>query len=474
MARANDIVFIITPSLWYERMYPSGILCLSSFLKTKGLDNIILDSKLSKNEIKREDRENLIVDEIFKINPKLVCFSATHKEFDEVIKINNKIKSANKNIITIVGGSQPTYRATDFLDNGFDFVCIGEGEKTLYEFAKEIINNTHNWNEIDGIAWKNGDLNVFNKKRALLSEDEINSVEIPAYDKIDNKYFDISGATIRGLILKGALLLTTRGCPFSCSFCGCNLIFGRKLRFKSFENIEKEIKYLKENYGIEGIWIVDDTFTIKKNHVIGVSKILKKYGILWGCQSRVNTIDEELIKIMKDSGCVQIDFGVESGSQRILDEIIHKGTKIDQIIESFRLVKNYKIRSLANFMIGLPTETCDDLKKTMELAETIDADEYVFSIATPLPGTELYDRVGEEISPNDYSLIDWNGSILTEKLNKSEIKDLEKILKTLQRKYLFKSIMKSFSVYNLKFYLCKGYKLKRIEFVTRYFIKSGN
>ncbi|MGZ7208617.1 MAG: B12-binding domain-containing radical SAM protein [Methanobacterium sp.] len=472
MVRANDVVFVISPSLWYERMYPSGILCLSSYLKNNGLDNIILDSKLSTKEINMEDREKLILDEILRIKPRLVCFSATHKEFDEVTNINYKIKSADNNIITIVGGSQPTYRPTDFLDNGFDFVCIGEGEKTVYEFANEVINDTKNWEHIDGIAWKKGQNNVFNKERALISEDEINSVEIPAYEKIDRRYFDISGAIIRGMILKGALLLTTRGCPFSCSFCGCNLIFGRKLRYKSLENVEKEIKYLKENFDIEGIWIVDDTFTINKKHVIGVSKILKKYNVVWGCQSRVNTLDEELVKIMKDSGCIQIDLGVESGSQRILNDIIHKGTKVEQIIESFKLLKKYKIRALANFMIGLPTETNDDLKKTMELAEKIEADEYVFSIATPLPGTELYDMVGVDISPNDYALIDWNGSILTEKLNKSDIKDIEKKLKMLRRKYLLKSIFKSISFRNLKFYFNKGYKLKRIKFTANYLIKN--
>jgi len=84
------------------------------------------------------------------------------------------------------------------------------------------------------------------------------------------------------LPLKGALLLTSRGCPFNCSYCGCNLIFGRKLRFRSFENIEAEVKFLKEKLGIEGIWIVDDTFTIKKEHAIGVALILKKYGLIWG------------------------------------------------------------------------------------------------------------------------------------------------------------------------------------------------
>lgn len=460
----EKIVFVINPSLWYERMYPSGILCLSGYLDFKGIPNIILDSKLSNKKVEFDKRELLIVDQILKLEPSLVCFSASHREYDEVLRMNETLKSKNHNIKTIIGGPQATYRPSDFLDHGFEFVCIGEGEETLYEFVQELFTGNKKWEKIKGLAWKNSEKSFFNEKRPLISEDKINLVKIPPFDKLDPKYFEMSGATIRGLILKGALLLTTRGCPFSCSFCGCNLIFGKKLRFKRLENIEKELKYLKEELGVEGIWIVDDTFTIKKDHVINVSKLLKKYDMVWGCQSRVNTLDKEIINIMKDCGCVQIDLGVESGSQRILNDIIHKKTDINQVKEAFKLLKEYGVRSLANFMIGFPTETCQDFKKTLELAKNIKADEYVFAIATPLPGTELYKMVGEEIKPEDYSLLDWNGSSLTDRLNKSEIPNISRTLKKIQRKYFLKSVKNSFFT-NLSFFIKKNNKEERIKFL---------
>ena len=276
---------------------------------------------------------------------------------------------------------------------------------------------------------------------------------------------------IRGLPLRGALLHTTRGCPYSCSFCGCNLIFGRNLRFRNLSVIEKEIKYLKEIKKIEGIWIIDDTFTINKEHIIGVAKILKKYNLIWGCQSRVNTINVELIRIMKENGCVQLDFGIESGSQRILDDIIGKRININQVINSFKLAKKYKIRTLANFMIGFPTETYNDLNKTIKLAKLIKADIYIFSIATPLPGTELYKMIGEEIKPEEYSLLDWNGGELTDRLNKSEIKNICEELNKINYYFFKTTLFRFFSIRNLILYFRLPNKFKRTYIVLKKLFK---
>ncbi len=472
MLRKEDIIFVVNPLLWYENMYPSGILYLSGYLKKMGFDNIILDSQLSQAKVGYSLREKLLLERIIQLNPRVVCFSSSHREFAEVVRMNYALKKANKDIFTIVGGSQPTYRFADFLDNGFDYSAIGEGEITLYEFVHEIFKGSSEWENINGLAWKSKGQIILNSPRTLMDEPKMNSLDVLPYDKIDQRYFDININIIRGLPLKGALLLTSRGCPFNCSYCGCNLIFGRKLRFRSFENIEAEVKFLKEKLDIEGIWIVDDTFTIKKEHAIGVARILKKYGLIWGCQSRVDTINEELITIMRESGCVQIDFGVESGNQRILDEIIGKKTNITQITEAFALAKKHKVRTLANFMLGFPTETYQELKDTESIADLIDADVYIFSIATPLPGTRLYELVNEDINPSEYSSLDWNGSELTERLNKSGIKNIFRERVRLHRKYLFNSLVKSiFSLENYFFFLKRTYKLRRLSFIFSLFYK---
>jgi anaerobic magnesium-protoporphyrin IX monomethyl ester cyclase len=466
MPRKEDIIFVVNPSLWYENMYPSGLLCLSSYLKKQGFENLILDSRLSRIKVTAVLGEQMLLEKIIEINPRVVCFSASHREFDEVVRMNNALKRANKDIFTIIGGSQPTYRFADFLDNGFDFAGIGEGEVTLYEFVRELLGGLYRWEAIKGLVWKNkaGQI-VKNPPRPLMTEDEMNSLDLMPYKEIDPRYFELSFGTIRGLPLKGALLLTSRGCPFNCSYCGCNLIFGRKLRFRSLKKIEEEVKFLKNEFSIEGLWIVDDTFTINREHVIEVSKILEKYGLIWGCQSRVDTIDEELMAIMRQSGCVQIDFGVESGSQRILDEIIGKKTNIAQIIRAFALAKKNRIRTLANFMLGFPTETYQEFKETERIADLIKADVYVFSIATPLPGTRLYELVNENISPAEYTLLNWNGSDLTERLNKSGIKNLVKERMRLHWKFFFNSLFRSVIFpENYFFFLSHKNKIRRLFF----------
>lgn len=467
-----EVVLVINPSLWYKPMYPSGILYLTGHLRQHGVTCKIIDASLATKFISPKKRNNAVIEAICKIKPDLVCFSASHIELSEVVSLNSELKKAAPQIRTIVGGPQPTYRPTDFSDNGFDFICIGEGEKTLLEFVIEGRKEKPQWDIVKGLIWKNGNKMVRNPDRELMTEAELNELAMPAYDMIDKRYFQTNAGIIRGLPLRGAMLLTTRGCPFNCSFCGCNLIFGHKLRLKSLENIEKEVAYLKNNFDIEGIWIIDDTFTINKQHLRGVSEILKKYGIVWGCQSRVNTIDEEMIGVMKKGGCRQIDFGVESGSQRILDEIIGKKITTKQVEKAFELSRKHHIRTLANFMIALPTETMDEFRMTEELADKIKSDVYIFSIATPLPGTRLYDMVGEEISPDDYNKLNWAGSPLTAKLNKSEISDPVIARRQLYKRFYLRSLFRSFiSFDNLYFFLTHGSKYQKIACLFRYMKK---
>jgi anaerobic magnesium-protoporphyrin IX monomethyl ester cyclase len=440
---APDVVLIINPSLWYKPMYPTGILCLSNYLEAHGVSNTIIDSRHFDGKVSIARRRDLIADAVVAMKPVLVGYSSTHLEFDEVVAMNRRIKELDAGILSIVGGPQPTYRSSDFLDHGFDFLCEGEGERTLCEFALEAIRLTCRWDKIDGLVYREHGKIIRNRRRAFLTDSELGVGHFSAYDKIDKRYFDFTVEVIRGLPLRAALLLTTRGCPYSCSFCGCNSIFGHSLRFRPLDDIEAELLLLKSKHRVEGIWIVDDTFTVNKKHAFMVAELLKKHGMIWACQSRVDTIDRPTVEHLKRCGCVQIDFGVESGSQRILDEIIGKRTRTDQIEQAFALTKEYGIRTLANFMIGLPSETPKDLQATKRISRSIGADVYVFSIATPLPGTRLYDLVGEDIGPHQYSGLNWNGSGMTNRLNKSQIPNLIRERRRLKRRYLLRSVLRS-------------------------------
>ena len=464
---------MINPSLWYQCMYPTGILCLSSYLDGHGHPNTIVDSASCAKRIPYAAREAVILDRIRELDPKVICFSCTHREFDEVVRLNAAIRSLDRGILTIVGGSQPTYRTSDFLDNGFDFVCAGEGEKTLLGFVEAIAEGSRGWGSIDGLIWRQDGAVVANPPRPLMPAEELDFDLISAYGAIDPRYFGFGVEIVRGLPMAGALLLTTRGCPYDCSFCGCNAIFGRKLRHRPLASIEREVAWLVRERRVEGLWILDDTFTINKEHALAVARMLHLHGVVWGCQSRVDSLTPDFTAEMRAQGCVQMDFGVESGSQRILDEVIGKRTRIDQVIRAFDLAKRNRIRTLANFMIGFPTETAEDLEATKRLADRINADIYVFSIATPLPGTRLYAMVGEEIRPQDYASLNWNGSPLTEKLNKSALPNVVRERRSLKNRYLMRSVLKSMvSEGFIPLFVMRNHRLKRMRAAAEFLYRT--
>jgi radical SAM superfamily enzyme YgiQ (UPF0313 family) len=150
---------------------------------------------------------------------------------------------------------------------------------------------------------------------------------------------------------------------------------------------------------------------------------MKDLGMVWSAFARVDTLDEELLVVMKESGCLQLDFGVESGSDRILAEIIRKGTTVAQTREAFRLCRKHGVRTFANLMIGLPTETEQEMRATATLADTLRAHAYVVSIAMPLPGTTLWEMVAPRIGPEEFDCLNWHGEDrrLTDRCNRSEV-----------------------------------------------------
>jgi len=444
ICRKEDILFITTPGRINNNHYSTGMLYVSSYLRSRGYDNIILEPKRSNNtsEIFVYQDLNDLMEFIKKNEPKLIGFSVTFFETSEVLKLIGKIKKIS-NAKFVVGGPHPTSKPNDFIENGVDFVVIGEGEKTAYDLVK-YIDAGGDIHQINGLAWKNYGEIIINQPRKYI--DNIDDVPIPTYDKIDMAHFTgMNVAIIRGLPLKCATVVASRGCPFNCSFCGCNKVFGRKVRFRSADNVKEEIKLLKGRYGVEAIWFVDDTLTVSPKHVDNICKVMRKLRLKWGCQARVNSINEEMVYKMSKSGCIQLDFGVESGNDRILKDIIHKGTSIRQVKEAFRLCNKYKIRTMANFMIGLPTETKAEMEDTLKLAKELKADFYITTVATPIPGTDLFEMVGETLDIEDYGKMDWDSwkqNDFFNRFNKSEVKDIASLCIKYRNTLFWSSIFK--------------------------------
>ena len=186
-------------------------------------------------------------------------------------------------------------------------------------------------------------------------------------------------------------LLTSRGCPYSCKHCPSDIIWNRNVRYRSADNVAQEIEECVLKYNLKEFNFFDDTFTINKKRVIEICNKIKErnLNISWICFSRTNTIDDELVKNMKSSGCKKISFGLESGDQKIL-ELIGKKTTIDMGRSAVQTVRKYGIPVHASFMIGNIGETKMSIKKTIDFATSLDIDNATFFITTPFPGTELY------------------------------------------------------------------------------------
>jgi radical SAM superfamily enzyme YgiQ (UPF0313 family) len=189
-------------------------------------------------------------------------------------------------------------------------------------------------------------------------------------------------------------VMTSRGCPFSCTYCSSSRILGKKYRTRSPQNILREIQFVSEKYHLKEIELIDDIFTLNQKRVMEFSQLLRanKTDIRWVASSRVNTISREAMEAMWRAGLHMLYFGVESGSQRILN-LMKKGVTIDQVRAVFRLAKDLGVASTGSFILGYPGETLEEMRQTVKFCLQLDPDYAQFCILTPYPGTPIYEEL---------------------------------------------------------------------------------
>jgi radical SAM superfamily enzyme YgiQ (UPF0313 family) len=306
-----------------------------------------------------------------------------------VAKICRKI-----GVFTVAGGPHPTILPETII-NDFDLAVIGEGEKTFAEIINRF--ESRDFEAINGLAFKQGG-EMF-KTPPMAPIEDLDSLPFPAWDLVPMRkylsswhYLDSHDTSI-----KGANIIGSRGCPFDCTYCQPTLrsIFGTRIRFHSAGYLADEIEHLVKTYGINGIFFHDDTFTVNRKWLIDVGHeiIKRKIKIRWGINSRVDTIEPSSLEAMRDAGLTAVHLGAESGNQRILDNIYHKGITVEQTRSAVYAVKKAGIHCFCFFMIGAPAETTKEIWRTIRFALSLPIDEASFSITTPLPQTHLYEMV---------------------------------------------------------------------------------
>lgn len=421
---------------------PLGIAYIAAFLEKAGYNVKILDVEAEdfyhREEVGGEYIQiGLSYEEIEKrirtFSPDVVgvsCLLST--QFDSTYKICKLTKKINKNIVTIVGGEHPSSLPEESLQKNYiDFVIIGEGEYSTLSLL-EAIKEGKGMSQIDGIGFKKGENIVIKPKTKFI--ENLDELPLPARHLLPMEtYFKINmPQSSTSLKSPNTSIMTSRGCTANCIFCATTRFWGNKHRTRSIEKVLGEMEYLKKEYGIKELQFIDDNLTLNKEWAIKLfnGMIERKLNLLWTTPQGIAlwSLDEELLKKMKESGCYDITLTIESGDSKVLNQIIRKPLKLEKIEPLVKAARKLGLIIKGYFIIGFPGETKEQMQKTLDFAKKLKLDAAGIFIATPLPGTDLY-RICKEkdylIEDFDFKKINYaKGNIQTPDFTPKEVEQM--------------------------------------------------
>lgn len=368
---------------------PLGLAYMAAVLEENNFSVNIIDASAS--DMSWEDFENNLKDS----NPDIIAITALTPTIEKALETARISKELFPNSLIVMGGYHPTFNYEELLEHDFiDIIIRGEGEYTILDLVSTI-EKGEDLSKVKGIAFNN----IITPDRDLIND--LDSLPYPARHLLPMQEYKLLNMETRM-----STMITSRGCPMQCSFCSSASMHGSKLRLRSVESIIEEIEYLIKNFNIETIAFMDDTFTINKKRVIAIcDEIIKRdIDVLWGCTARVDTLDEEVLKKMREAGCITLFMGVESAEQQILDNV-NKNTTIKKIKNAFKICREEKIRTIASVVLGMPGDTHESINKTVNFVKDLKPSYAIFSLATPYPGTKFYQQVFEN---NMIKVKDWS------------------------------------------------------------------
>src|SRR5688572_24103268 len=374
---------------------PIGTLYAASLMRKHGHDVSLFDTMFvyGPEEVilplqKHEPGYFVIYDDGFNYLTKM-CLTNMREAAFEMMKF-----ARQKGCKIIVSSSDATDHFEQYLEEGADFVILGEAEQTLLELITAIENKQADFFSIQGLAFKEKGAVVKTVRRNVMKE--LDELPFPAWDLVDIETYRKIWLKHKGYFSMN--MATTRGCPFKCNWCA-KPIYGNRYNSRSPENVVAELKMLKQKFNFDHIWFCDDIFGLKPNWVHEFANLLEKeeLSFRFKIQARADLLlQENYIRDLARAGCKNIWMGAESGSQKILDAM-DKGTTVEQIYQATRVLKKNNINPSFFIQFGYPGETKDDIIKTINMINELIPYEIGISVSYPLPGTIFFEKVKNEL-----------------------------------------------------------------------------
>ncbi|MFC1631915.1 B12-binding domain-containing radical SAM protein [Candidatus Omnitrophota bacterium] len=398
---------------WTTVWPPISLAYIAALLRENDCDVFLNDC------IVEEINEDQTIDIIKKINPDLVIINTATASIKNDLAMADLIKKLDPRIKTAALGIHVSSLPEESLNMaaGLDFIIRGEPELTSLELI-QAMRDKKDLSLVEGISFKRNGQVLSNKDRSLIRD--LDSLPFPAWDLIEPGNYPMP-FTDRPFLL----LMSGKGCPYACTFCPAEPYYGKKVRLRSPQSLVDEMAWLKDKFGVKDFLIWSETFTFSRDFVNAVCNQIKlrKLEVSWVCNSRVDTVSLEMLKNMKTAGCWMVGFGVESGAQEILDRA-KKETTIEQIRNAVSLTKEAGLEVTAHVIFGLPGETAQTARATIDFIKGLDIDFAQFYCVVPWPSTKIYQEAKQKnwLLSDDWSLYEQNYSVLnTDTISAEEV-----------------------------------------------------
>ena len=370
-----------------NRMAPLGLLSIAAYLEREGHEVFVHDCLGPKAPGSNETNAGIILG----YNPHLVGFSATTSGFLDGYDLATRVKTARPQTKTIFGGVHVSAMGSVLLDQfeHIDYLCMGEGEATLSELASGEVPAL-----ISGLVWRDQEGTEANPGRSYIPD--LDDLPFPSYEKL-NRFPEGYNLPLFSYILSpGATMVTSRGCPYQCSFCDRS-VFKRDYRYNSAEYVYEHMRYLQKRFGVRHINIYDDLFTAHRRRITELCDLLAKkpLGMQFNCAVRAGHCDDELLEMLKNAGFLQLSLGIETGDSELMKT--HKpGVHLDEVRDTVRRIQAKGLRAKGLFMMGLPGDTGESIQKTSDFVISLGLDDMNMSKFTPFYGAPVWASIFEE------------------------------------------------------------------------------